>query len=191
MKKALVLIPIIVALTACGTTDPYAKRAEAEREYETKNREKAVSALPPWMTKLPISNNAIFAAASGQAETISAAVNIARTNAMRDLCYSIDGKVDSQNKSFETANTKSSSHFAVTRTRCNAVDVTGIETYGAKGIDKNPVIVATGNTYTAYVLVALPTGDANVLRKEKAQERREIREAAQAEQAFKELDKND
>ena len=49
-------------------------------------------------------------------------------------------------------------------------------------------ILSTGNSFTAYVLIALPTGDANVLRKEKAQERREIREAGQAEQAFKELD---
>ena len=188
MKKALLLIPIIAGLAACGTTDPYAKRAEAEREYETKNREKAISAMPSWMTKLPISNNALFAAASGQADSIGEAVHIARTNALRDLCYGVDGRVDSQTKNFATANSKSSSYTSVTRTRCNAVDVTGIETYGAKGIDKNPVIVATGNSFTAYVLVALPTGDANILRKEKAQERREVREAAQAEQAFKELD---
>lgn len=188
MKKALVLIPVIAMLAACGTTDPYAKRAEVEREYQQKYREKAINAMPDWMTQLPVSNNALFAAGSGQAETISAAVNIARTNAMRDLCYGIDGKVDSQTKSFETASSRSSSHVAVTRTRCNAVDVTGMETYGAKSVGKNPVIVATGSSFTAYVLIALPTGDANILRKEKAQERREMREAAQAEQAFKELD---
>jgi hypothetical protein len=189
MKKTLVLIPIVALLAACGTTDPYANRAREERKFTQEANERAIAKMPDWMSKLPISNNALFAAASGRADTPGMAIQMARTNAMADLCYGIDGRVDSQTKNFATANTKSSSFESVTRTRCNTVDVTGMETYGAKGIDKNPVVIATGTDFTAYVLIALPTGDANVLRKAKEQDKREQRQAGRAVEAFKELDK--
>ena len=188
MKKTLALIPIVALLAACGTTDPYGDRAREERKFTQEANERAIAKMPDWMTKLPISSNALFAAASGRADTPGMAIQMARTNAMADLCYGIDGRVDSQTKNFATANTKSSSYESVTRTRCNTVDVTGMETYGAKGIDKNPVVVATGTDFTAYVLIALPTGDANVLRKAKEQEKREQRQAGRAAEAFKELD---
>ena len=189
MKKILTLLPVVALLAACGTTDPYAKRAESERKFTQEANERAIAKMPDWMSKLPISNNAIFAAASGRADTPGMAIQMARTNAMADLCYGIDGRVDSQTKNFATATAKSSSFESVTRTRCNTVDVTGMETYGAKGIDKNPVVVATGTDFTAYVLIALPTGDANVLRKAKEQDKREQRQAGRAVEAFKELDK--
>lgn len=188
MKKILTLLPVVALLAACAT-DPYAKRAESERKFTQEANERAIAKMPDWMSKLPISNNALFAAASGRADTPGMAIQMARTNAMADLCYGIDGRVDSQTKNFATANTKSSSFESVTRTRCNTVDVTGMETYGAKGIDKNPVVVATGTDFTAYVLIALPTGDANVLRKAKEQDKREQRQAGRAVEAFKELDK--
>jgi len=189
MKKILTLLPVVALLAACGTTDPYAKRAESERKFTQEANERAIAKMPDWMSKLPISNNAIFAAASGRADTPGMAIQMARTNAMADLCYGIDGRVDSQTKNFATATAKSSSFESVTRTRCNTVDVTGMETYGAKGIDKNPVVVATGTDFTAYVLIALPTGDANILRKAKEQDKREQRQAGRAVEAFKELDK--
>ena len=69
------------------------------------------------------------------------------------------------------------------------MDVTGVETYGAKNVDENPVVVRSGNKYTAFVLVALPTGDANVLRRAKERNVREQNENTRSSEAFKELDK--
>ena len=37
MKKILTVLPIVAILAACGTTDPYGKRAEQEREWNEKN----------------------------------------------------------------------------------------------------------------------------------------------------------
>jgi hypothetical protein len=189
MKKIFIVLPIVVALTACGTTDVYQKRADNVREYEEKAIDQALKKRPEWMSKLPISSSAVFAAAEGSADSYNMAVHMARTNALSDLCYSADGKISSQTKQFETGSSKTSNIEKVTRTNCNSVDVTGNETYGAKDIGENPLVIRTGNKFTAFVLLALPTGDANVQRKYKDGLKREERELAAKEQAFKELPK--
>lgn len=189
MKKTLLLIPIVAVLAACGTTDVYQKRAENEREYQEKAIDMALKKRPTWMSKLPVSDSAVFAAAEGSADSYNMAVHMARTNALTDLCYSADGKVNSQTKQYETGSSKTSSIEKVTRINCNSVDVTGIETYGAKGVDENPIVVRSGNKFTAYVLLALPTGDANIQRKYKDGLKRDQREQVRATEAFKELPK--
>lgn len=189
MKKILTLLPIVAVLAACGTTDVYQKRVDNQYEREGKAIEQALKGRPDWMGKLPVSDSAVFAAAEGSAENYNMAVHMARTNALAEICYSAGGTVSSQTKQYDTGSTKSSNIEKVTRSNCNTVDVTGVETYGAKNIDQNPVVVRAGNRYTAYVLIALPTGDANVLRRAKEKASRETLEAQRSTQAFKELDK--
>jgi hypothetical protein len=177
-------------LAACGTTrDAYERRSDNEREYREKAIDQALKKRPEWMSRVPLSNSAVFAAAEGTAGSYNMAVHLARTNALAEICYSAGGTVSSQTKQYDTGSTKSSSIEKVTRSNCNAVDVTGVETYGAKNIDQNPVVVRSGNRFTAYVLIALPTGDANVMRKYKDNLKREERQAARSSEAFKELDK--
>ena len=48
-------------------------------------------------------------------------------------------------------------------------------------------MIAEGNRYRAYVLVVMPTGDANVLRRAKEAARQRELAAARAPQALKEL----
>ena len=182
-------MPIVAVLAACGTTDVYQKRVDNQYEREGKAIEQALKGRPDWMGKLPVSDSAVFAAAEGSAENYNMAVHLARTNALSEICYSAGGTVSSQTKQYDTGSTKSSNIEKVTRSNCNAVDVTGVETYGAKNIDQNPVVVRAGNRFTAYVLIALPTGDANVLRRAKERASRETLEAQRSTQAFKELDK--
>ena len=189
MKKIITLLPIVALLAACGTTDVYQKRVDNQYEREGKAIEQALKGRPDWMGKLPTSDSAVFAAAEGSAENYNMAVHLARTNALAEICYSAGGTVSSQTKQYDTGSTKSSNIEKVTRSNCNTVDVTGVETYGAKNIDQNPVVVRAGNRYTAYVLIALPTGDANVLRRAKEKASRETLEAQRSTQAFKELDK--
>jgi len=187
MKKTLLLIPIVAILAACGTTDPYQKRAEQERKYEETAKEKAIDEMPDWYSKVPTSASAIYAAGMGQADTIEMAVTSATTAAKAKICYSADGVVTSQTKDFATGRSSTSSIERVTRTNCNNVSIAGYEFADIKG--KNPKIVRTGNTFTAYVLVALPTGDANVQRKYIDNRKRDEREQARATEAFKELPK--
>jgi hypothetical protein len=69
----------------------------------------------------------------------------------------------------------------VIRTQCKEVDLTGVEISERK-------IIAEGSRYRAYVLVALPTGDANILKKAKEQAKLNEITARRAPEAFRELD---
>jgi hypothetical protein len=65
---------------------------------------------------------------------------------------------------------------------CPSVDLTGVETKEIKRI-------ADGSRYRSYVLVALPTGDANALQKRKDALSLEKRAQTRSAEAFKELEK--
>jgi len=69
------------------------------------------------------------------------------------------------------------------RSMCPSVDITGVEIKEVKRISE-------GSRFRTYVLVALPTGDANALQKRKDQLRLKDRAEQRGTDAFKELDKN-
>ena len=71
----------------------------------------------------------------------------------------------------------------VLRSRCKEVDLTGVE------VPKDGIkMISEGGRYRAYVLVVMPTGDANILKKAKEAARQREIAAARAPQAFKELE---
>lgn len=186
--KHLLTLTLVALLAACGTTDPYQKRADAERAYQEKAIDRALDQAPKWMAKLPVSSSAIFANGEGWADNRNMAIEKAMTNARATICYSADGTVSSQTKEYATGSNKTSSIERVTRSNCNNVEITGTEY--ASDVGDNPKVIRAGNQYVAYVLVALPTGDANIQRKYKDDRKREAREAARATEAFKELPPN-
>jgi hypothetical protein len=68
------------------------------------------------------------------------------------------------------------------KSSCKEVDLTGVE------VPKDGIkMIPEGNRYRAYVLVVMPTGDANVLRRAKEAARQRELAAARAPQALKEL----
>lgn len=184
MKKAFILVPIVAMLTACGTTDVYQKRADAERQRETRNVERTIDKAPDWMIKVPMSNSAVYSAGTARSGDYSMAVHKAKAEAYGKICMSAGGTASQRTKIYKADNTTSTSEVSemVIRTSCNEVDLTGVEVSDKK-------IIAEGNYYRAYVLIALPTGDANVLRKSKETQRLNELAAKRAPEAFKELDK--
>ena len=66
------------------------------------------------------------------------------------------------------------------KTMCPAVDITGVEVKEVKRISE-------GGRFRSYILVALPTGDANQLQKRKDQLMLQKRALARSNQAFKEM----
>jgi len=188
MKKTLLLIPIVAMLAACGTTrDAYERRTENIQKADIKDRERVVDQTPDWYFKVPTSNAAIYKAGMGQASSPSMAVHLAHTDAQAQICVAANGTVTSQTKEFSTESSKTSRVERATRVNCNNVNIAGIENGEAKG--NNPKVIATRDGYTAYILLALPTGEANVQRKYLDNQKREERDAVAKEQAFKELPK--
>jgi len=182
--KSLLLIPVVAILAACGTTDPYQKRAEQEREYQQKSVERVIDKAPKWMIELPKSSSAVYSAGTSSSGDYSMAVHKAKADAYGKICMTAGGTVSQNTKIYkaDTANVSSELSEMVIRTACKEVDVTGVEVADKK-------IIADNGRYRAYVLVALPTGDANILKRAKEQQRINELAAQRAPEAFKELDR--
>lgn len=184
MKKFLLLIPVLALLTACGTSkDPYERRADAERERQERYVERVIDKAPKWMLDTPISNSAVFAAGTSTSSDYSMAFQKAKADAYGKICMAAGGTASQRTKVYKADTESASSEMSemILRTSCNRVDLTGVEI-------KERKVISEGNRFRAYVLVALPTGDANILRK--AKEAAKVREemAKRAPEAFKELD---
>lgn len=185
MKKALILIPIVALLTACGSTDPYGKRADAERERMDKRVERTIDKAPDWMIKVPTSKSAIYSAGTSSSGDYSMALHKAKAEAYGKICMTAGGSASQRTKIYkaDSGSTTSEVSEMVIRTACKEVDITGVEVADKKIINEG------SGYYRAYVLVALPTGDANVLKRAKDQQRVNELAAQRAPDAFKELDK--
>jgi hypothetical protein len=184
MKKILTLLPIIAILSACGTSrDPYERRADAERERQERYVERAIDQAPKWMTAPPLSNSAVYEGGTAVSGDFSMADIKAKADAYGKICMMAGGTVSQRTKIYRTDSEATSTELSemALRTSCKEVDLTGVEVREVKRI-------AEGNRFRVYVLVALPTGDANILRKAKdAQKQRDFAEK-RAPAAFKELD---
>jgi hypothetical protein len=110
----------------------------------------------------------------------------AKNDAYGKLCMTAGGKTAQQTKTYssEGENSRTQINERTTKSFCPNVDLTGVEQSQIKRI-----ITPNGKINT-YILVALPTGDANILRKAKeAHAEREIA-MKRAPEAFKELERN-
>lgn len=183
MKKLFILLPIVAALTACGTSDPYQKRAEYETERREKLAERVIDKAPRWMTELPVSKSAVYEAGTAVSADFSMADQKAKADAYGKICMTAGGTASQRTKIYRTDSEVTSTEFSemALRSSCKEVDLTGVEVKEVKRITE-------GGRFRTYVLVALPTGDANVLKRAKEAARQRELAAARAPQALKELE---
>lgn len=181
-KLALALTATL-ALSACGTTNKYEKRAEALQEQRQEIVEVAIDKAPKWMTKLPESTSAVYAAGTSVSGSMAFSKTKALTIAYSRVCMAAGGKVDQQTKIFQsdTNNTSVERSETAIRSFCNGVDISGVEEVEIK-------IVAEGSRFRTYALVALPIGEANVIQKFNEQRLNERIANGRSQQAFREMD---
>ena len=161
MKKALAVLPMVAILAACGTTtgggaDRFEKRTEQNRERSERFAERAIDKAPDWMTALPKSNSAIYQNGTATSPDMSMSSAKAKAVALGKLCMSAGGRVNQQSKIYRLDGEVSSSEHSemAIRSFCPTVDISGVETVEQK-------IIAEGTRFRTYVLLALPTGEAN------------------------------
>lgn len=185
MKKFIVMIPVIAALTACSSTprDPYERQVKEQRERQEREVERAVDRAPKWMTEVPKSANAVYAVGTAVSGDFSMADYKAKMFAFGKICIAAGGTVSQQGRIFmqDTSNASFETSELAIRTLCPSVDVTGVE---IKEIKR----VAEGTRYRTYVLVALPTGEANALQQRRDRLQLQNRAQSRADTAFRELD---
>jgi hypothetical protein len=201
--KSLLLIPAVAILAACSTTPPptptavtsnggyvvgmtqdqYERRADAERMRRTVNIENSIAQAPSWMSQLPTSNNAVFENGTAVSADWAMADHKAKAIAYGKICMSAGGTASQRTKIYNRDTEKGSQEYSemAMKTACKEVDLTGVEVRELKH-------VAEGNRFRTYVLVALPVGDANVLKRSKRDAEESMSTEDRANKAFKELD---
>jgi hypothetical protein len=201
MKNVLVILPL-VALVACGSTKPapapapvsnapvlpteqYDNRAAVSQIDREAQVNRSVSQAPEWMSKLPTSNNAVYANGSAVSSDMSMADYKAKLFAYGKICMAAGGKVNQQSKIFmqDTAVASTEVSELAIKSMCPSVDITGTEIKEVKRI-------AEGGRFRSYVLVVLPTGEANALQRRKDQLRLNNQVEQRSTEAFKEMDRN-
>lgn len=170
-------------LTACAS-DPYQKRAEAARDRQERLVAKAISQAPKWMAELPQSENAVYASASSISPDLEMSLIKAKTMAFGKICMAAGGKVNQQTKIYRSDSENNSAEFSevAIKSMCPTVDITGAEIREVK-------TVAEGERFRTYVLVALPTGDANALAR--ARDNRNLQNFAtrRSQEVFRDMDR--
>lgn len=186
MKRILLVGAVLAVLAGCSSapSDPYARRAYEEQERKEKMVERAIDKAPKWMTELPKSTGAVYSNGTATSPDFAMADEKAKVIAYGKICMSAGGEVDKQSRVFrsDVGETSAENSEMAIRAMCRRVDVTGVEVVDIKRVSE-------GSRFRSYVLVALPMGDANVLRRAKVDE--EIRKgtAGRAREAFTEMDK--
>ena len=195
MKKVLAIVPL-VALVACSSTkttstgpvlptETYDNRAAVSQIDREAQVNKSIAQSPEWMTKVPVSNNAVYANGSAVSTDMSMADYKAKLFAYGKICMAAGGKVNQQANVFmqDTAVASTEISELAIKSMCPSVDITGTEIKEVKRI-------AEGSRFRTYVLLALPTGDANALQKRKDQLKLNDRAEQRSKEVFSEMDKN-
>jgi len=196
MKRVL-LVAMVSSLAACSSVKPQTAYTPAPmpvavqsapvpvqtftpQEQAVRN---AVSQIPDWFVDVPKVDNTIHAVGDGVSGSISGAIAQARANAFEGICQAAGGKVRSQTKVFRTDTEKSSTSVSTTAIRnlCPDVDVTG-------AVVEKRKIIQDGTRFRAYLLVALPVGEANVLARTKQADKMQELAIGTKEREFKEMD---
>lgn len=187
MTKLLVIVPVLAVMAGCssigGNKDIYGDRADRVYEREQRFVKDTIDEAPEWMVELPRSDNAIYSNATSVSRDYAMSVNKAKTLAYGKLCVAFGGTTDQQSKIYQrdTENSSVENSSMAIRTRCKGVDMSGSEVADIKTIPQ-------GNRFRTYVLVALPFGDANGIRKERERREEKVLTIEQEKKAFEELD---
>lgn len=190
--KRLVTTSYLAALsimTGCASNgvasnDSYGQMAvQATAQHSAANRS-TVNEAPVWMSKLPKSASAVFASSTSTSRDYAMAVEKATLQALGKICMSAGGTLDKRARTFQTENGDNftaNTEMAI-QAKCKEVAVTGVS------IDDSKVVDLGNGQFRAYVLVALPFGEANVLRKEQVAEKAQTASLARRDQVFDELE---
>jgi hypothetical protein len=186
MKKLALVVAVAGLLSACGTTrvaDNFSNRNDQIMAQQTRSQQTAIDQAPEWMSRLPKSNNAVYESGTAASGDFAMADMKAKAIAYAKICTAAGGKIRSQTKVFrqDTDTSSNESSEMAIRSMCQDVDITGVETVEMKH-------VADGNRIRTYVLVALPLGQANILRQTKINDADSQDARVRGPDAFKELD---
>lgn len=158
-NRFLVATAAMLALAGCATKgDRYEQQVRAEYKWRTQAAQRAVEQAPKWMYEVPTSTQAVYASGTAVSSDLGMSTDKAKTMAFGKICMSAGGRVNQQSSLYRADTETAGSEFSelAVKSFCPQVDITGAEVVQTK-------VIADGGRFRSYVLVALPTGDANRL----------------------------
>ena len=183
MKRMLLVLPLIAALTACSSTsnDRYDRRVERDLERRDKAVKQAIKKAPDYMTELPRSDNAVYANGTAVSSDMGMAAHKAKLMAYGKICMAAGGRVNQNSRMFlmDSENATAEQSELAIQSMCPNVDISGVETVDVQTIPEN-------GRFRTYVLVALPTGAANQIRQDQDRRANQTRMQERAGRVFQE-----
>jgi hypothetical protein len=184
MKRTLILIPAILALTACSTIslDKKDEPLKLGKKMEVMEapapivaagpkpidlRAEAIAAgIPVWYLKPPTQEGFIYGTGTAVSRDLEMSKEKALTLAQGKVAEAIGGKVSKQTRVFraDTGSSVVENSKSVIRKSTSNVDFMGTE------VQDVVVKLEPNGNFRTYVLVALPLGENNLARKQKLEE---------------------
>lgn len=158
-NKLCVASAVMLALAGCATKgDRFERQAQLEYKVRTQAADRAVEQAPKWMYEVPTSNAAVYASGTAVSTDLGMSTDKAKTMAFGKICMSAGGRVNQQSSIYRADTETAGSEYSelAVKSFCPQVDITGAEVVQTK-------VISEGGRFRSYVLVALPTGDANKL----------------------------
>lgn len=180
MKKALVVLPLSLAITACSTFNKTAdspkvtipdsiSEQKSIKEIEPASNKPVdlqaatvANSIPVWFLQTPQQEGYLFGTGTGRSRDLGMAKEKALSEAQGKIAEAVDGKVTKQTKVFKTeagSNVIENSSTVTKKTAIN-VNFTGTE------VREVAVRLEPGGFYRTFVLVALPLGENNQVLKQ-------------------------
>lgn len=192
-KFVIFMVPVLAALTACSSVpnNNYDKRAEKERELDIASNKIIRAKMPDWYQSLPKVNNAVLSQGIGISVDPQGSVDKAKLDAYKSICMAANGKVDMDKRNFTSEVEKQSiERFEVAvRAMCEKTAVRGVELAQIDGVKSLQSYDLPNGSWVSFVLIALPTGTANVIQTEYNRQDLSKDAAKRADRMFDNMDK--
>lgn len=143
--RSVVLLPILIALTACSTLK------EQQEQQAHANVVQAIASAPQWMMNPPNEEGVIYGIGTSVNADWNMADYTAKVIAYSKICMTAGGIASQRTQINRTETDRKFSDFSQVNlsASCKSVDMSGVEVKEVKH-------VAEGTKFRTFVLVALP-----------------------------------
>jgi hypothetical protein len=176
MKKLLVIVPLVIALSACGTRPPNSF-GTVEVDY------------PSWYAKTPKKDDdAIYAVASEYSTDFQFSVDKTMLSAKRELASNFSSYVDSMMKDFMTEIGSVDDATVADINRTTKLIVARVNLIGVQRTQFK--VVHEKNGYRTFVQLRYATDESNKLLLNEIKKNRKLAARLQASESFRELEES-
>ena len=184
MKKAFVMLPLVLALTACGSLK-YGVELESKSPFASSPKQGDEVKYPSWYTE-KYKDGALYAVATEYSKDMQFAVDKATLSAKRNLASNFSAHVSAMMKDYATEVGEDSSVMReidrTTKLIVNKVNLVGVQKTNFK-------IQHEKEGYRAWIQLRYSVDDTNKLLMAEIKRNRQLETKLSASKSFRELEK--